>query len=80
MLIAHIPGWAKKRAILEYLATGDNKLDAVVQCGTNMSLLEVTEKLEPVIGIPILGIITATFGMHCGKKDSQTRWSAADVC
>jgi len=30
-------------------------LDAVVQCGTNMSLIDVSEKLEPVVGIPILG-------------------------
>jgi maleate isomerase len=61
MHIAHIPDWAKERAILEYLATDKNKLDAVVQCGTNMSLLDVTEKLEPVIGIPILGINAVTF-------------------
>lgn len=50
-----------EKAILELLATGENKLDAVVQCGTNMSLIEVAEKLEPVIGIPILGINAVTF-------------------
>jgi maleate isomerase len=60
MHIAHIPDWAKEKAVLEYLATDENKLDAVVQCGTNMSLLDVTEKLEPVIGIPILGINAVT--------------------
>ncbi len=43
------------------LATDDNRLDAVVQCGTNMSLIDVTEKLEPVTGIPILGINAVTF-------------------
>jgi maleate isomerase len=59
--IAHVPDWAKEKAILELLATDKNELDAVVQCGTNMSLLDVTEKLEPVIGIPILGINTVTF-------------------
>lgn len=59
--IAHIPDWAKEKAILEYLATEANQLDAIVQCGTNMSLLDVTEKLEPVIGIPILGINAVTF-------------------
>jgi len=36
-------------------------LDAIVQCGTNMSLIDVSEKLEPVIGIPILGINAVTF-------------------
>lgn len=59
--IAHVPDWAKEKAILELLANDENKLDAVVQCGTNMSLIDVTEKLEPVIGIPILGINTVTF-------------------
>lgn len=54
--IAHVPDWAKERAILETLATPRHRLDAVVQCGTNMSLLDVTERLEPVLGIPILGI------------------------
>ncbi len=59
--IAHVPDWAKEKAILELLATVENELDAVVQCGTNMSLIDVTEKLEPVIGIPILGINAVTF-------------------
>ncbi len=59
--IAHVPDWAKEKAILELLATDENELDAVVQCGTNMSLIDVTEKLEAVIGIPILGINTVTF-------------------
>lgn len=59
--IAHVPDWAKEKAILELLATLGNDLDAVVQCGTNMSLMDVTEKLEPVIGIPILGINATTF-------------------
>jgi maleate isomerase len=59
--VAHIPDWAKERAIQELLATEANRLDAVVQCGTNMSLIDVTERLEPVIGIPILGINATTF-------------------
>lgn len=59
--IAHVPDWAKERAILELLATDANELDAIVQCGTNMSLIDVTEKLESVLGIPILGINTVTF-------------------
>jgi maleate isomerase len=59
--IAHVPEWAKEKAILSLLATAENKLDAIVQCGTNMSLVNVTERLEPVIGIPILGINAVTF-------------------
>lgn len=54
--IAHIPNEAKEKAVLEFLATKANKLDAIVQCGTNMSMTAVTEKLEPQLGIPILGI------------------------
>ncbi|HYF06589.1 MAG TPA: arylmalonate decarboxylase, partial [Acetobacteraceae bacterium] len=42
-------------------ATDANRLDAVVQCGTNMSMIQVAERLEPVIGIPILGINAVTF-------------------
>lgn len=54
--IAHIPNEAKEKAVLELLATKENKLDAVVQCGTNMSMTAVTEQLEPQLGIPIFGI------------------------
>ncbi len=59
--IAHVPDWAKEKAIMELLATDENELDAIVQCGTNMSLIDVTEKLEHVLGIPILGINAVTF-------------------
>ena len=59
--IAHVPGWAKEKAALELLATPANRLDAIVQCGTNMSMLDVTERLEPVIGIPVLSINAVTF-------------------
>jgi maleate isomerase len=59
--IAHIPDSAKEEAILKYIATQENKLDAVVQLGTNMSMINVTEKLESKIGIPILGINAVTF-------------------
>ena len=59
--IAHIPNWAKEKAIIELLANDFNQLDAVVQCGTNMSMIDVSEKLEPIIGIPILGINAVTF-------------------
>ncbi|MGA1193926.1 MAG: maleate cis-trans isomerase family protein [Kiritimatiellia bacterium] len=66
--IAHIPNDAKERAIIELLATRENKLDAVVQCGTNMSMLAVTEKLEPLIGIPVLGI-NATLLWHALREN-----------
>lgn len=58
--IAHIPDWAKEKAIFE-MATAANKLDAIVQCGTNMGMINVAQKLEPVFNIPILGINTVLF-------------------
>jgi maleate isomerase len=59
--IAHVPDWAKERVIVELLANDKNALDAVIQCGTNMSLINVCEKLEPVLGIPIRGINAVIF-------------------
>lgn len=58
--IAHIPDEAKVRAIRERLATPANRLDAIVQCGTNMGLIDVAERLEPELGIPVLGINAVT--------------------
>jgi maleate cis-trans isomerase len=49
----------KEKAITELLATAGNRLDAIVQCGTNMSLNAVLERLEPVVGIPIIGVNAA---------------------
>lgn len=59
--IAHIPDAAKEEAVLSYMATPENHLDAVVQLGTNMSMTHLAEKLEPKIGIPIVSINAATF-------------------
>ncbi|HEX5748845.1 MAG TPA: hypothetical protein VFZ09_21575 [Archangium sp.] len=59
--IAHVPDAAKERAVLELLATKENRLDAVVQCGTNMSFVDVAERLEPRLGLPLLSINAVTF-------------------
>ena len=59
--IAHVPDEEKERVILEYLLMGDIQPDAIVQCGTNFSLINVAQKLEGQIGIPILGINATTF-------------------
>ena len=47
--------------ILQHLATPVYKLDAILQLGTNMSMVHIAEKLESEIGIPILGINAVTF-------------------
>lgn len=57
--VAHLPDWAKEKAILEHLAPPGAEIDAVVQCGTNMGLIDVAARLEPIIGVPILGINAA---------------------
>lgn len=59
--IAHIPDWAREKAVLELLATPANRLDAIVQCGTNMPMSALAGRLEPVTGIPILGINAVLF-------------------
>jgi maleate isomerase len=69
--IAHIPNWAKEKAILELLAK--NKLDAIVQCGTNMSMIDVTEKLEPILNIPILGINAVIFWYALRENGFDTK-------
>jgi maleate isomerase len=66
--IAHVPDWAKERAIMELLATDANQLDAIVQCGTNMSMIAVAQRLEPIVGIPILGI-NATLLWHALRQN-----------
>jgi maleate isomerase len=43
------------------MATAQNRLDAIVQCGTNMGMIDVTQKLEPLLDIPILGINPVCF-------------------
>lgn len=73
--IAHIPDWAKEKAITELLARADNQLDAIVQCGTNMSLNPALERLEPAVGSPIIGVNVAILwyalrgnGFHASLK------------
>jgi maleate isomerase len=70
--IAHIPDTAKEKAIMQHLATPENNLDAIVQLGTNMSMINVSEKLENKIGIPILGINAVTFWYALRENGFQT--------
>lgn len=55
--VAHIPEWAKEKAIVELLAP--HNLDAIVQCGTNMSFSDLAARLEPRLDIPLVGINAA---------------------
>ncbi len=53
--VGHVPDSYKERAIRERIL-GAARLDAIVLCGTNMSSLALAEKLEPELGLPIVGI------------------------
>jgi len=61
MDISHIPDSVKEEVIVKCLTTPENHLEAILQLGTNMSMIQVTEKLESQLGIPILGINAVTF-------------------
>jgi len=58
--IAHIPDWAKEEAVMRARVAHPD-VDAIVQCGTNMGMINVSEKLEPTLGIPILSINAVIF-------------------
>jgi maleate isomerase len=58
--LAHLPDAAKEQAVVEVLATTNNRLDAVVQCGTGMSMLNVIDRLETRTGVPIVAINPTT--------------------
>lgn len=54
--IAHIPDWAKEKAVTEVLAAPDRPIDAIVQCGTNMALSHLVDRLEARLDLPLLGV------------------------
>jgi len=55
--IAHVPEAACESA-LRCLAEG--KPDAIVQCGTNLSMVQLADRLEGELGLPIIPINAAT--------------------
>lgn len=59
--IAHVPDWAKERAVMELLATRWASTRRRGPVRNNMRFVQLTERREPVIGIPVLGINAVTF-------------------
>ncbi len=57
--VGHVPDSYKERAIREHLLDGGG-IDAIVQCGSNLSSIALAERLEPEMGIPLIGINAAT--------------------
>lgn len=58
--IAHVTG-AELRAALRELAAGE--VDALVQCGTNLSMVGVADEAERWLGLPVIAINAATWWM-----------------
>ena len=67
----HVADVARNKQAAREDALLQARLDAVVQCGTNMSMTAVAERLEPKIGIPILGI-NATLLWHALRETGIT--------
>eukprot|EP01062_Namystynia_karyoxenos_P073091 TRINITY_DN69937_c0_g1_i1.p1 TRINITY_DN69937_c0_g1~~TRINITY_DN69937_c0_g1_i1.p1 ORF type:complete len:390 (+),score=164.64 TRINITY_DN69937_c0_g1_i1:69-1172(+) len=68
--IAHVPEAWCEEVIRTQLNLPD--VDAIVQCGTNLSMVRLAERLEPEIGKPIIAINAATlwFGLRqCGISE-----------
>jgi maleate isomerase len=59
--IGHIPDQASER-VLRKLAKGDKDgpPDAIVQCGTNLSIIAMMDRMEAELGIPMIPINAAT--------------------
>lgn len=62
--IAHVPESWCEQVIREHLVLPD--VDAIVQCGTNLSMVGLADRLELELGIPIIAINAAClwFGMR----------------
>lgn len=58
--IAHVPETRLREALLE--ADGDG-VDALVQCGTNLSMVRLADEAERWLGKPVLAINAATWWM-----------------
>lgn len=71
--IAHVPDAAKVHAITRHLAKREHRLDAVVQCGTNMSISQVAENLEPSLEMPVIGINSALLWHALRENGITTR-------
>lgn len=64
--IAHVTEEMAEAAIRE--VDGDD-IDCIVQCGTNLSFVAVADRMESVIGKPIIPINAATLcARHRGKE------------
>jgi len=58
--IAHVTG-AELRTALRALAEGE--VDALVQCGTNLSMVATADEAERWLGLPVIAINAATWWM-----------------
>lgn len=69
--IAHVPEcWCEKVIRQDLVVPG---IDAIVQCGTNLSMVPLSERLEGELGLPIIAINVAClwFGMREAGIDTK---------
>lgn len=53
--VAHVSDELMEKVIREQLATTP-EVEAIVQCGSGLSMAHIADRLEPELGIPIIGI------------------------
>jgi len=74
--IAHVPeAWCEK-VIKENLACVPG-VEAIVQCGTNLSMVRLADRLETEIGIPIIAINAATLWFALRENNIDTKMDGA---
>jgi maleate isomerase len=68
--IAHVTEDELRRAILRVNETG---VDAIVQCGTNLSMVRLADEAERWLGKPVIAINAATWWMALRDNGIQDR-------
>lgn len=71
--IAHVTE-SELRAALSQVAPG---VDAIVQCGTNLSMVRLADEAERWLGLPVIAINAATWWMALRDNGIQDRVSGA---
>ncbi|ROO88540.1 maleate isomerase [Actinocorallia herbida] len=72
--IAHVTE-DELRAAIQELASGD--VDAVIQCGTNLSMVGLADEAERWLGLPVIAINAATWWMALRENGIEDRVEGA---
>jgi len=74
--IAHVPEAWCEQVIREELATVEG-CEAIVQCGTNLSMVSLSDRLEGELGIPIIAINAATLWFAMRENNMNDKLQGA---